>query len=493
MSATSHPGAGTVGRLRRWREPSDDDLGARAAGGDQAAFAEIFKRHSARLLAYCRHSLGDPEDAEDAVQQTFIGAHRALLANGPPRELRPWLYAIARNCCRDIHARRRPHLELSEGPALAGLGDAVYQREDLRALLLDLGRLPEQQRSALLLAELEGMPHRAIATVIGCSEPKVRALIYQARSALLADRQARDASCQDIREQLAVARGAQLRQAQLRRHLRGCPGCREFAHALKDQRSALALVLPVLPLTDLLGHVATHTATSAAATSGATAAAASAGAAAHGGAGSLAAASAPAVTISALAKTAAMLGVAAATAIAINAIPGPAPAAPGSAVGHSAQSAGAVLSAATLWPPGTASSTTGASGTPTTVAAGATSLAGARAPTAPVLSPASATGRFATRPLRLARRTARGVGHRRLPAVVVTVRRRRRVVHTTAASRTPTIVARRTPTTASTQTTAATTSATATTTASSAATTSSSTTPIRVVSRLGGSRTRRSR
>ena len=129
--------------------------------------------------------LGNQDEAEDALQQAFIKAHRALLDGTAPRELRPWLYAIARNCCLSAITARRATTRLEEHtPALAGLSEEVHRREDLRELVAGIGRLPEDQRSALLLAELDDLPHQAIATIVGCEVSKVKALIYQARSSL---------------------------------------------------------------------------------------------------------------------------------------------------------------------------------------------------------------------------------------------------------------------------------------------------------------------
>src|SRR6202167_5616578 len=143
---------------KRWGSrlrDNDDALVRRTRAGDERAFETIFKRHHAPLLSYCRHTLGNRDEAEDALQQAFIKAHQALLHGRAPRELRPWLYAIARNCCLSAIAARRPTAPLEDRtPALAGLSDEVRQREDLRELLVAIGRLPEDQRSALLLAEL---------------------------------------------------------------------------------------------------------------------------------------------------------------------------------------------------------------------------------------------------------------------------------------------------------------------------------------------------
>ena len=244
---------------------NDAVLVRRVQRGDERAFEAIFKRHHAPLLSYCRHTLSSQDEAEDALQQAFIKAHQALLRGTAPRELRPWLYAIARNCCLSAIAARRPTVELQDHtPTLEGLSEEVHQREDLRELVAGIGRLPEDQRSALLLAELEDLNHQAIATIVGCEVSKVKALIYQARTTLIADRDALGASCQDIREQLSVAHGGELRRGPLRRHLKLCVGCRDFQLAVGAQRQSLAAVLPVLPSAGLaaaiLGHGAAHVA-----------------------------------------------------------------------------------------------------------------------------------------------------------------------------------------------------------------------------------------
>ncbi len=271
--------------------------------GDEGAFEAIFQRHHAPLLSYCRHTLSHRDEAEDALQQTFIKAHQALLHGTAPRELRPWLYAIARNCCLSAITARRGWVGIESladhTPALAELSDQVHQREDLRELVAGIGRLPEDQRSALLLAELDDLNHQAIATIVGCEVSKVKALIYQARTALIADRDARNASCQDIREQLSVAHGGELRRGPLRRHLKLCVGCRDFRLDLGTQRQSLAAVLPVLPSAGLaaaiLGHGAAH-AVGAASVGGVSAGGAGVGATATGGTGVAASGTAAATT-----------------------------------------------------------------------------------------------------------------------------------------------------------------------------------------------------
>ncbi len=156
--------------------------------GDEGAFEELYDRHHAALLAFCRHMVGNREDGEDALQQTFLRAHRALAAGPTPDAVRPWLYAIARNRCLTLLAARKPPAVPAEDVEVAfdGLAEDVRRRADLRELVADLARLPEDQRGALVLHELGDLAHAEIATVIGCPPDKVKALVFQARTSLIA-------------------------------------------------------------------------------------------------------------------------------------------------------------------------------------------------------------------------------------------------------------------------------------------------------------------
>ncbi len=266
----------------------DDRLAVLAAAGDERAFEAIYDRHHRALLGFCRHMLGTREEAEDALQQTFLRAHGALAARGAPAELRPWLFTIARNCCLTMLSARRPVADGERELASAeGLGDQVQVRADLRAVVADVERLPDEQRAALVLAELADLSHDQIAEVIGVRAGKVKALIHQARTTLIAEREARDTPCAAIREQLSTARGGALRRGPLRRHLRQCDGCRAYREAVSEQRRALALVLPVTPSLGLkAGILGAASATGGAAAVGG-AASVGGGAAAVGGAASV--------------------------------------------------------------------------------------------------------------------------------------------------------------------------------------------------------------
>jgi hypothetical protein len=129
----------------------------------------------------------------------------------------------------------------------AGLSEEVERRTELRELLADLDHLPERQKTALVLSEAGALDHAQVAQVLECETKQVKALVFQARSALIEDRRARETPCAEIREQLATASARELRRSSLRRHVRVCAGCAEFRDEVRRQRRMLAVALPVVP------------------------------------------------------------------------------------------------------------------------------------------------------------------------------------------------------------------------------------------------------
>jgi RNA polymerase sigma factor (sigma-70 family) len=241
---------------RLLRRAGDERLVEQVRAGNEAAFEVVFERHGKGILAFCRHMLGSQEEAEDAVQQTFAAAHRDLLRSGE-RELRltAWLYTIARNRCLSMLRARREEVELSREPATTGLADQVEHRAELRELLDDIGRLPAEQREALLLAEVADLSHAEIGDVLDCGAARVKGLVFRARSSLIERREARDTPCEEIREQLAVLTGGSLRRSNIRHHLAVCEGCSRYRQQVKLQRQLLAAALPVVPPVWLKAHV----------------------------------------------------------------------------------------------------------------------------------------------------------------------------------------------------------------------------------------------
>ncbi len=227
----------------------DSRLAALVRGGSEPAFEVLFERHGPAILAFCRQILGSHEEAEDAVQQTFASAHRALSEDDRAVDVKPWLYTIARNRCLSmVRARRPDSLPLDEDLAPGvGMVEEMEQRIELRELVHDLADLPEQQRSALVLFELGDLSHEQIAGVLGCEAQQVKGIVFRARSGLAERRDARTASCQEIREELSTLRGGALRRGRLRHHLRVCASCAAFREDVRRQRAQMAILLPVAP------------------------------------------------------------------------------------------------------------------------------------------------------------------------------------------------------------------------------------------------------
>jgi RNA polymerase sigma factor (sigma-70 family) len=189
-------------------------------------------------------------DAEDVLQDVFVRAYAGLRTNGRELSLRPWLYRIAHNRCIDELRRPQPPVvePLDSAPSLSG--DPVAeseQRESLRRLIVDIRRLPDQQRSALLMRELSGMACGEIAGVLDLSVPAVKSLLVRARVGLAAALEARDTACREIRNELVAAHDRGVRPSGLaRRHLRDCSGCREYRSELRSVSSRLAALAPAI-------------------------------------------------------------------------------------------------------------------------------------------------------------------------------------------------------------------------------------------------------
>src|SRR3954463_2558295 len=207
----------------------DERLVERLRAGDEGAFEVLYDRYHADLLAFCRHMLGSRDEAEDALQQVFISAYRNLPEPSADLQLRAWLYAVARNRCLSMLRSRRQAANIDDVPEPEATGlvvaAEVEHRQDLKDLLSDMARLPDDQRAALVLAELGSLSHDEIATALDVRTEKVKALIFQAREWLVGWKQAGTADCVEIREQLATLHGGALRRGPIRRHLDTCASC----------------------------------------------------------------------------------------------------------------------------------------------------------------------------------------------------------------------------------------------------------------------------
>jgi RNA polymerase sigma factor (sigma-70 family) len=150
------------------------------------ASAQLYARHGRMVIRLCRALLRDRTEAEDAAQQVFLSAHKALIAGAVPRDPPAWLAAIARNECRGrIRGSMRPPVGLPELPADLPDPLAVAIRSaDLDALWAALSGLPRRQRKAFLLRELGGLSYGELGTALGVTRPAVESLLFRARRQL---------------------------------------------------------------------------------------------------------------------------------------------------------------------------------------------------------------------------------------------------------------------------------------------------------------------
>ena len=253
-SALNHVGTeGLRGPTPLLRIQSDERLVALTRRGNQAAYEALVARYQSRLLAFCRHMLGSREDAEDVLQEVFAAAFNAMLADDRSLNVRPWLYRIARN--RSLNHLRRTQaigvdsmdVHLSEHGTTTA--DKVHKREEFRQLMEDVQELPETQRTALLLREIDALSYEQIAEAMETTVPSIKSLLVRARVSLAEAAEARLLTCDEVREELGeVAEGLRRTTAPARRHLRGCERCSAFRKQLRDTNKALASVLPVGPL-----------------------------------------------------------------------------------------------------------------------------------------------------------------------------------------------------------------------------------------------------
>ncbi|HWE58161.1 MAG TPA: RNA polymerase sigma factor [Solirubrobacteraceae bacterium] len=297
VSALRYSGAaGRHGRSPLLKLQSDERLVGMVRRGNQGAFEVLVARYNARLLAFCRHMLGSREDAEDVLQDVFTASYNAMLADDRPINVRPWLYRIARNRCLNHLRRNRAigvdSMDIHFAEHGASTADKVHEREEFRQLLHDIRDLPETQRTALALREMDALSYEQIAEAMETSVSSVKSLLVRARVSLTEAAEARLLSCDEVREELAeIAEGLRRKQsASVRRHVKNCSRCEVFQGEMKKSSRALAALAPIGPLAFLhkllFAHAAAHSAGSAGA---GVAGAAGAGA---GGAGSAGAAGA---------------------------------------------------------------------------------------------------------------------------------------------------------------------------------------------------------
>ncbi|WP_406447364.1 RNA polymerase sigma factor [Streptomyces sp. NBC_01613] len=172
-------------------ELDDGLLVARAAEGDEDAFAVLVHRHGGALLALAYHMLGNLPDAEEAVQDALISAWRRLPEFRGDATFSTWTYRIVTNRCLNVLRGHAPPVSLNAVPEPTAHGPegeparAAESEAATQALAQALGNLPSAQRACWILRELHGMSYAEIAQVVGESEPTVRGRLFRARRTLM--------------------------------------------------------------------------------------------------------------------------------------------------------------------------------------------------------------------------------------------------------------------------------------------------------------------
>ena len=172
----------------RTPDQTDTELATAAVRGDGDAFGTLVERYGLAARRVARAVLGPGDDADDAAQDGFIAAWRAIERFDATRPFRPWLMRIVTNAALDLVRRRKVRravaisetVELRQISADRRAEDAIFRER----FAVALNSLPERQRVAVVLFDVEGYGHAEIAEVLGVPEGTVRSYVFHARRAL---------------------------------------------------------------------------------------------------------------------------------------------------------------------------------------------------------------------------------------------------------------------------------------------------------------------
>jgi RNA polymerase sigma-70 factor (ECF subfamily) len=170
-------------------EQPDSELVRQIQSGEAAAFDELMRRYKHPVVNFVFRMLGNAADADDVAQDVFVRVHQKLNTYRPATKFSTWLFALARNAAID-HLRwraRHPVESMESAPeisASSGTVEAVDAREIGALISAEVAKLPEDQRTALVLSEYQGMSHAEIGAIMRCSEKSVESRLYRARQTL---------------------------------------------------------------------------------------------------------------------------------------------------------------------------------------------------------------------------------------------------------------------------------------------------------------------
>jgi RNA polymerase sigma factor (sigma-70 family) len=213
---------------------------ARSSAPDRA-FERLYRRHVHEVYRYVLAVLRNPPDAEDATQATFLSAYRAFIRGEQPLKPRNWLLKIAHNECRQrfrASARRPKEVQWDERAAAPGVDETVPTADEIRTALTQLSF---NQRSALVMRELEGRSYAEIGAILDLSLSAVETLLFRARRALREQLEG-TLTCGEAEATLSKrldGRLAATEQRALRAHLRECAECAALERRQRARRTAV--------------------------------------------------------------------------------------------------------------------------------------------------------------------------------------------------------------------------------------------------------------
>jgi RNA polymerase sigma factor (sigma-70 family) len=216
----------------------------------EGSFEAIYRKHVRDVYGFSLSMLGNAEDAEDVTQTTFLNAYRALKNGEKVRNLRAWLLAIAHNVCRQrfrTAARRPQQVELDAEAAEAFFDEDAPTAQEIRDAM---SHLSFNQRTVLVLREIEGLTYEEIAHAMELSLSAVETLLFRARQALREQLEAaeKDLGCDAVQRLISLQLDGKLTRSDrglMRAHLRTCSECATFARSQRARKRVMPSIFAV--------------------------------------------------------------------------------------------------------------------------------------------------------------------------------------------------------------------------------------------------------
>ena len=157
-----------------------------ARSGDSQAFEQIMLATERRIASLAWHILGDAEEVKEALQETFLRVYRHLRSYDEKRDFFGWLYRISVNVCRDLESRRRRRrfffLPIEHASEARAAEEDFVRKDDVARLMRAIDTLPQKERFAIILRDIEELPTEEVASILGSSPATVRVQISNARA-----------------------------------------------------------------------------------------------------------------------------------------------------------------------------------------------------------------------------------------------------------------------------------------------------------------------